>query len=137
MARLEAIERIVVRSGVFDRPDGFEIEPNFYPGGSADLLTDGNPGGRPVVIGYSYALFMFAPTRKIAGEGNTCLRIAVNEAAGANQLPYGNAHGHLFMEWDTATRSPEPPTCGIASPLRSAVGSTSCSPHGARPTGRP
>ena len=100
IARLEAIEKIVTKSGLFERPDGFEIEPNFYGGSDAGYLGGEKVNIRGAVIGYSYALGMYAPTRKIAGEGSNCVRIAVNGPAGGNKLPYSNSGGDLFQEWD-------------------------------------
>jgi hypothetical protein len=100
LARLEAINRIVVKSGVFDNPEGYEIEPRFHPGGDADLNADGTPKRRATVLGYAYALRMYAPTKKVAGEGTECVRIYVNAAPGASKLPYNNRAGDMFMEWD-------------------------------------
>jgi hypothetical protein len=99
LARLEAIEKIVLKVDDLIHPVGFEIEPNFYAGGAA-YDGEGPAGVRGQVIGYSYALGMYAPTRKIAGEGTNCLSIHVNGSTGAGQSPYSNSAGKMYVESD-------------------------------------
>jgi len=99
IARLEAIERILLKIDEFAQPDGFEIEPNLHAGSDAGL-HGGRSSSRGTVFGYAYALMTYAPTRKIAGEGSNCVTISVNVPFGANQSPYSNGAGVMFTEQD-------------------------------------
>lgn len=99
IARLEAIEKILLKIDEFARPDGFEIEPNLHEGSDAGL-HGGRLSSRGTVFGYAYALMMYAPTRKIAGEGSNCVTISMNVPFGANQSPYSNGAGVMFTEQD-------------------------------------
>ena len=98
ITRLEAIEKILLKIDEFAHPDGFEIEPNLYEGSDAGL--HGGTSSRGTVFGYAYALLMYVPTRKIAGEGSNCVTISMNVPFGANQSPYSNAAGVMFTEED-------------------------------------
>jgi len=60
-------------------PEGFEIEPAFYGGN--------DPGATGRVIGSRFTLMFYAPSRKIAGEGNDCIRVNLNYLYGANLTP--------------------------------------------------
>jgi hypothetical protein len=76
LARLNAVEQLLLQIPELARPEGFEILPS-VGGGRPSELGDGT------LAGYSYNLTFFNPTKKIAGEGNTALSVIINPNPGA------------------------------------------------------
>lgn len=88
--RLKEIERILLQIPELANPEGFEVEPAFYGGN--------DPGSTGNVIGSRYTLMFYAPSRKIAGEGNDCIKVHLNYLYGANPTPYRNERGVIYLE---------------------------------------
>lgn len=77
MATLERFEQLLLQIPGLASPDGFEIVPQFA-GGYRTLGPNDEPFPNAIVR-YSVGLMMFAPSRKVAGEGRVCLTVVVNE----------------------------------------------------------
>ena len=109
LARLEAIERILRQVPEIANPKGFEILPVFQ-GGSFQLGATGTPVPGSV-IEYRLMLYFFAPSKKIAGEGCTCLWVSVNAPTVAG--PGGrDAQGRvIYVERERG--APRPPALQV------------------------
>jgi len=88
--RLKEIERILLQIPELANPEGFEIEPAFFGGN--------DPGSTGNVIGSRITRMFYAPSRKIAGEGNDCIGVYLNYLYGADQTPYRNERGVIYLE---------------------------------------
>jgi hypothetical protein len=88
--RLKEIERILLEIPELANPEGFEVEPAFFGGN--------DPGSTGNVIGSRYTLMFYWGTRKISGEGNDCIGVYLNYLYGADQTPYRNERGVIYLE---------------------------------------
>lgn len=107
IARLEAVERLLLKVPGLAEPKGFEILPKFH-GGSRQIGPSDTPLPNSVVE-YTLTLMFFAPSKKIAGEGCDCLWVTINR-----QAPSGlrDATGRtIYIE--TERGAPVPPALQV------------------------
>lgn len=88
--RLKEVERMFLQANELARPVGFEIEPTFH-------------GFSPneSVLSYSYDAMFYVPSKKIAGEGTSCLSVSFNQipGRGLNGMEgYRDDRGAFFFE---------------------------------------
>jgi hypothetical protein len=106
MATLDKIVRLLKQVPELASPDGYEILPiidggnhQIGPGESATPLAGS-------VVEYSIGLMHFRPTRAIAGEGRTCVGVAVNKTVQTSQR---DATGNgIYIEGDRGKPSTNP-----------------------------
>ncbi len=93
LSTLDQIERIIKQVPELAQPNGFEIVPHMYLGGTR------LPGDN-TVIAYRYALVFYVPTQRSAAASCECLSVTVNFSPVTSPgLPYHDERGReIYIE---------------------------------------
>ncbi len=105
MARLEQIERLLLRIPELAQPQGFEVWPSFV--GGARILHPDETQHDGDVVQYDYWLTFFAPSYAIATTGRRCIEISINPRLDSQHTSFRDVRGHpIYLEPGRGTPVP-------------------------------